>query len=251
MAEPWSPEDKAQELEGVRQEWSNCTSCLLSETRNNVVFGSGNPNADILLIGEAPGEEEDKSGNPFIGESGILLEALFEMVGIDRDHEFLTNLVACRPPKNRDPSSLEIKTCWHRLINIIYIIDPILVVPIGAEALKAFASGRELSILKKHGEVFSSCHPTKRIPGDQMGLDTPGMLFPRKDKEKKEYTLDYDMIPIVHPSYILREDHIEKGKPLNIGVPSSWCAKTLEDLKKIRHYVDVLKARHEDPRCAI
>jgi uracil-DNA glycosylase family 4 len=250
--EPWTPEWRAEELDAQMNTWSDCRACLLCAERHNVVFGMGNPCASILFVGEAPGEEEDKSGMPFHpqGRSGELFNALLEYAGIDRDLEFVTNLVGCRPPGNRNPTQQEKKSCWHRVLNIIYTIDPLIIVPVGVEALKTFA-GRAVSIKDSHGEIFSSPHPSVRLPNDpQAGAEVVGHLFPKKGSDKREYTLDYDMIPIVHPSFILREDGVEDDKPINFS-PSSWATKTLEDLKKIRYYAEILKARYAKPNCAI
>jgi uracil-DNA glycosylase len=250
--EPWTPEWKADELNKLYQDWSGCTSCLLSATRSNVVFGAGNPCADIMFVGEAPGEQEDYYGLPFQppGRSGELFDALLNEAGIDRANEFVTNLVGCRPPENRDPSVQEKKSCWHRIVGLIYIIDPLIIVPVGVEALKTFA-GRAVSIKETHGEIFSSPHPSVRLPNDgQSGAETTGHLFPRKGPDKREHTLDYDMIPIVHPSFILREDGVDDKTGIAF-TPTSWATKTLDDLKKIRYYVDILKKRYEKPTCAI
>ena len=91
-------------LEELKKECEACRKCELCESRNNIVFGFGNPNADIMLIGEAPGENEDLSGMPFVGRSGKLLDEFLNSVGLDRNENvYIANMLKCRPPKNRDP----------------------------------------------------------------------------------------------------------------------------------------------------
>jgi uracil-DNA glycosylase family 4 len=241
----WTPEWKAEKLAFLADLWSDCGSCDLCQTRTNVVFGTGNPNADILFVGEGPGADEDISGIPFCGESGSLFDALLSLANISRGDTYITNIVACRPPNNRDPMKVERDACRPRLNEIIYIVDPLVIVPIGAEALKALARGRDWSILDHHGTVFSSPRPEFRILGDPNGVEIPGRLFPRKGDDKKEHTLDYDMIPIVHPAFVLRTDGYDPKKP--VFPQNGWAVKTVRDLEKIATYVETIKARYANP----
>jgi len=237
----WSPAWKDLRLASLRAVWENCGACDLCQTRQHVVFGEGNPDADIVFIGEGPGEEEDKSGRPFWGASGSALDVLFAQTGIPRESVYITNLIGCHPPDNRVPQKVEREACWGRLQEILYLVDPLVVVPVGADALKALG-GRDCGIIENHGAVFSSPSPQFRIPGDPNGLEIQGRLFPRKGDDKKEYTLDYDMIPIVHPSYILRTDGWDKKHP---AFPSDgWMVKTLRDLRKIKAYVASTKEHY-------
>jgi uracil-DNA glycosylase family 4 len=247
--ELWTREWKEACLEELRAAWSECQACPLANVRHNVVFGSGNPEADILFVGEAPGEAEDESGIPFHGDSGGLLEALMAGAGLNREDTYITNLIACRPPGNRDPQRDERDPCWTRLNEIIYLVDPLIVVPIGAQALKALARGRDWSIRDYQGHLFSSPSSSFHSPSDPNGLEVQGRLFPRKREDKREVCLTYDMIPIVHPAFILREDGWDPKKPK--FPPNGWAVKTIRTLIKIRQYVETLKTRRLDPRSAV
>ena len=108
--------------ERLYTECSNCTSCALFESRTNCVFGAGSTSADLLFIGEAPGENEDKSGTPFVGRAGKLLNEYLDAVGIERNSVYITNILKCRPPKNRDPLPSEEDACidfLHRQIALL------------------------------------------------------------------------------------------------------------------------------------
>jgi len=247
--EPWTREWKEACLEELRAAWAECQACPLSQTRKNVVFGNGNPDADILFIGEAPGEAEDESGTPFNGDSGNLFNALLVGAGLEREQVYITNLIACRPPGNRDPQKDEKDSCGIRLNEIIYLVDPLIIVPIGAQALKALARGRDWSIKDHHGHLFSSPSTSFHSPSDPNGLEVQGRLFPRKRADKREVCLTYDMIPIVHPAFILREDGWDPKKPK--FPPNGWAVKTIRALIKIRDYVEILKTRRQDPSSAI
>lgn len=99
------------EWEALRQECLHCHACTLAETRTNVVFGVGREDAEIMIIGEAPGANEDKQGEPFVGRGGKLLDDMLKMIGLDRSRLYITNSVKCRPPENRDPMNTEKDAC--------------------------------------------------------------------------------------------------------------------------------------------
>jgi uracil-DNA glycosylase family 4 len=246
MSEPWSREWKEQKLYQLYEEWKNCTSCPLSKTRNEVVFGAGNPDAHLLLISEGPGEEEDATGEPFCGKSGQLLRALITNAGLSWNNLYVTNVVGCRPTDeqgaNRDPSTGERDACMPRVNQILYIVDPWIVVPVGRAALKALAKGRDWAITEQHGKVFSSPAPAYRYTGDSNSADIPGKVFPKRDDAKKEVNLEYDLIPILHPSYLLREDDIDpaKGKFPSDGLTQ----RTFEDIKDIRRFLLTLEKEY-------
>ena len=124
-------------LEELKQEILICSKCPLAKTRNNVVFGNGNPNAEIMLIAEAPGFYEDKSGIVFQGKSGELLDKILAASGFNRDdHIFISNIVKCRPPNNREPNNNEKTACIPYLYRQIDLIDPKIIILLGATALK-------------------------------------------------------------------------------------------------------------------
>ena len=124
-------------FELLKQEVDNCTKCELSKTRTNVVFGEGFNKAEIMCIGEGPGYYEDIQGRPFVGKSGQLLDKILNVCGFTReDHVFIGNIVKCRPPNNRDPLSEEREACLPYLLSQIELIDPKIIILLGATALK-------------------------------------------------------------------------------------------------------------------
>lgn len=118
-------------LDRVQKSVAECTLCPLAATRNNIVFGAGNKNADVMLCGEAPGKNEDEGGLPFVGTAGKRLDALLEVAGLEREDIFIANVVKCRPPKNRDPRPEEIKACSPFLAAQIEAIKPRILVTLG------------------------------------------------------------------------------------------------------------------------
>ncbi len=129
----------------------DCKKCKLCTTRTNIVFGCGNKNADIMMIGEGPGADEDKQGNPFVGKAGQLMNKAFEGVGIVRDEIYITNIVKCRPPQNRVPEDDEAKACLNYLRNQVILVNPKIIVLLGSTALKNIL-GKEYSITASRGK---------------------------------------------------------------------------------------------------
>jgi len=115
----------------LQQRVENCTSCGLHRTRTRTVFGVGNPDADWMIIGEAPGQQEDRRGEPFVGRAGKLLDQMLLAAGLDRQSVFIANVLKCRPPGNRDPSVEEATTCRHYLERQIELIQPRIVLAVG------------------------------------------------------------------------------------------------------------------------
>ena len=132
------------------QEISSCRKCpVLAENRTRVVPGSGADDADIMLIGEAPGWHEDQQGIPFVGQAGVFLNELISSIGMNREQVYITNVVKCRPPNNRDPLPEEIQTCRTWLNQQIELIQPKIIVTLGRYSLAMFFPGK--SIGKVHG----------------------------------------------------------------------------------------------------
>ena len=131
----------------------NCEKCKLCKTRKNIVFGSGNKNADIMFIGEGPGADEDEKGEPFVGKAGKLMDKAFEGVGIDRKNVYIANIVKCRPPQNRVPEKDEATACIGYLRNQVMLIKPKIIVLLGSTALKNIL-GEEYSITKVRGNFI-------------------------------------------------------------------------------------------------
>ena len=138
------------ELERLSAEWGSCTRCPLSEGRTQVVVGSGDPDADLMFVGEAPGYHEDRQGIPFVGQAGQLLTSLIEGIGLSREEVFIANVLKCRPPGNRDPQPGEIGSCEPHLFRQISLIRPTLVCTLGNFATKLL-SGKPAGITRVHG----------------------------------------------------------------------------------------------------
>lgn len=128
---PTSEVDKGELLNAFNQQIKDCTKCRLSEGRNKFVFGVGNPDADVLFIGEGPGKDEDLKGEPFVGRAGQLLDKILAAIGFDRHLVYIANIVKCRPPNNRDPQPDEMAMCLPYLLQQIQIIDPLFICCLG------------------------------------------------------------------------------------------------------------------------
>lgn len=169
------------DLEAIAAEARTCTRCALSTGRTHVVFGMGNPRADLLFVGEGPGADEDSAGLPFVGRSGKLLDRLIaEEMGITRADCYIANVVMCRPPANRDPRPDEIAACRPWLQAKLSGIDPLVVVTLGNVATRALL-GRTEGITRLRGNVYPwngrflvpTYHPAAVLRGSTGSM--PGM----------------------------------------------------------------------------
>ena len=160
-------------IETLEDEYKTCTRCPELQEKTQVVFGSGNKNADILFIGEAPGANEDRQGIPFCGASGQVLNQLLESVGLSREDIFITNTILCRPPNNRNPKKEEMGNCADRLDSLIQIMQPKVIVTIGNFA-------------------------TQRVLGQTGITKIRGKSFPKLIAGKKR-----TIIPVIHPATFL------------------------------------------------
>mgnify|MGYP001772584082 CR=1 FL=1 len=159
----------------------SCQRCPLAQNRSQVVFGEGRAPAELMLIGEAPGEVEDQTGRPFVGPAGQLLTKILESAGISREEVYITNVVKCRPPGNRVPTKEEMAACWEWLAAQIGLIRP--------------------KILATLGNT-----PTQWLLGKNEGIHAlRGQFFPWKG--------GIEVFPMFHPSYLLRNPGTEKGSP--------------------------------------
>jgi len=140
----------ATELGVFATEVAGCTKCRLAEGRTQVVFGVGDPNADLMFVGEAPGYHEDQQGKPFVGQAGKLLDNLLAGIGLARDQVYVANVLKCRPPGNRDPQPDEIEACESHLFRQISLIEPKVVATLGNFATKLL-SGKPTGITRVHG----------------------------------------------------------------------------------------------------
>ena len=124
-----------EKMEELIEQIKNCNKCKLCNTRQNIVFGCGNVNANLMFIGEGPGADEDMQGEPFVGKAGKLMNNAFDIVGIKREDVYIANIVKCRPPNNRDPEQDEVLSCINYLRNQVMIINPKIIVLLGRIAL--------------------------------------------------------------------------------------------------------------------
>lgn len=170
------------QLEEIREKCNQCKKCSLYKSRTNVVFSDGIPNHKLMLIGEAPGFYEDQKGRPFVGKAGQLLDKIFESVGLSRKSDvYICNTLKCRPPENRDPLPEEKEACREFLDAQIEILKPKIIIICGKVALSSMLN-TSLGITKVRGQWFDGPNGSK-------------------------------MMPIFHPSYLLRNDSREKGSP--------------------------------------
>lgn len=139
--------------EELQNECSRCRACALSATRKNVVFGVGNTEAEVLFIGEGPGANEDEQGLPFVGAAGKLLDNMLAMIGLKREAVYITNIVKCRPPQNRDPLNVEQDACIGYLRRQAALMKPKIIVCLGRIAAKAIIK-EDFKITQEHGQWF-------------------------------------------------------------------------------------------------
>ena len=137
-------------LEKLKKECLSCRACAHCESRSNVVFGVGNQNADIMFVGEGPGEQEDLQGIPFVGAAGKLLDDMLSIIDIDRTNCYIANIVKCRPPRNRDPEEMEQEACIDYLFRQIELVNPKVIVCLGRVAAKRLIH-QDFRITREHG----------------------------------------------------------------------------------------------------
>ncbi|MCP3974376.1 MAG: uracil-DNA glycosylase [bacterium] len=147
-------QERASQLEVLATEAAACTACELADSRTNVVFGYGDPDADLMIVGEGPGQREDEQGLPFVGRSGQLLDQLLDEIDLRReDNVYIGNVVKCRPPGNRDPRQTEIDSCKDYLRQQLRLVDPKVVVTLGNFSSKLLLR-TETGITRLRGRAF-------------------------------------------------------------------------------------------------
>ena len=139
--------------ESLKRDCAGCRCCSLGETRHKLVFGVGNAQAEVMLIGEGPGEQEDLQGVPFVGPAGKLLDDMLEMIDLDRQKVYIANIVKCRPPRNRDPLNVEQEACRSWLDRQIALVNPKIIVCLGRIAAMALIR-EDFRITREHGQWF-------------------------------------------------------------------------------------------------
>ena len=144
-----TPDERKQALDEIATEVRGCTRCPLHLQRNNAVPGEGHPDTEVVFVGEGPGYNEDQQGRPFVGAAGTLLNELLGRIGWRRDEVYITNVVKCRPPGNRDPEPHEVEACAPYLRRQLEVLDPAVVVTLGRHSLQTFRPGARISAV--HG----------------------------------------------------------------------------------------------------
>jgi len=192
--------EKAAELEKIADQVKQCRKCELGSLRTNTVPGEGNPNARIMFIGEAPGADEDAQGRPFIGRAGQLLDKIIKGCGLKRSDVFIGNILKCRPPENRDPRADEIISCLPYLQRQIEILDPEIIIALGAHAAKTL-----LNTTKSIGQLRGQFHEY------YTGIGKPPVK----------------LMPTYHTAYLLRNYSQENRR------------KVWEDMKKVLVELDL------------
>ncbi len=137
--------------EELEESIKDCNKCKLCNTRQNIVFGTGNKTTNLMFIGEGPGADEDRLGEPFVGRAGKLMNLAFEILGIDREEVYIANVVKCRPPANRNPEEDEAIACLNYLRNQVILVQPKIIVLLGSVALKNIL-GKEYGITASRGK---------------------------------------------------------------------------------------------------
>ncbi|MBI1823425.1 MAG: uracil-DNA glycosylase [Nitrospirae bacterium] len=173
-----SPVKSCQTLEEIQTWMGDCQRCKLNTTRNHIVFGTGNSHPDLVFVGEGPGADEDDQGKPFVGRAGQLLTKMIEAMGIKREEVYITNVVKCRPPANRNPEPEEIRACSPFLENQLKVLKPRVICTLGT-----FASQTLLKTDEKISRLRGRFHPYE------------GML----------------LMPTYHPAYLLRNPSEKKS----------------------------------------
>jgi len=170
----------------------DCKKCILHKTRRNIVWGYGNKKSPIMIIGEAPGRNEDIKGKPFVGRAGIILDEILDILDLTRDDVYITNVVKCRPPNNRNPTDNEIESCFEYFNSELQEIDPKIIIPMGKFATR--------QILKIYKQPFNNISESR------------GQTYMTFDKKM--------ICPLYHPAALIYNNSlmdVMKRDVLNIG----------------------------------
>ena len=178
--------DKLSALQSIRDFIGDCTRCRLSQQRNTIVFADGNPDADIMFVGEGPGADEDAQGLPFVGKAGQLLNNMITAMGIHREDVYIANVVKCRPPGNRTPERDECDTCGPFLLQQIDTVKPKIVVALGATAAKYLLNAQD-SMNNLRGKIYE-------VRGIPLVVTYHPAYLLRDPRQKKEAWADLQMV---------------------------------------------------------
>jgi uracil-DNA glycosylase len=188
-------------LQEFYEQIKDCQKCALAASRTQVVFGDGNPHAEIMFVGEAPGFHEDRQGKPFVGAAGKLLDQLLEEIGIQRSEVYIANVIKCRPPDNRNPRAEEIESCKPYLFKQIELIGPKVVCTLGNFSTQLLL-GKKVGITKVRGQAFQQgayvvvpmLHPAAALHREGM------MEAVKEDFRKLRQILDQGLAPSAPPT---------------------------------------------------
>jgi uracil-DNA glycosylase family 4 len=181
-----SPVDKVAALSEIREDLGDCKRCPLHRGRKNLVFGVGNPNAELMFVGEGPGADEDEQGEPFVGRAGQLLNNMIAAMGLRREDVYIANVVKCRPPNNRTPEREECDTCSPFLLRQIEVIRPKVIVALGAVAAKNLLSVND-SMSNLRGRFYD-------FRGIKLAVTYHPAFLLRDPRQKKEAWKDLQMV---------------------------------------------------------
>jgi uracil-DNA glycosylase family 4 len=211
---------QADELAALATSVAGCTRCPLAAGRTQVVFGSGDPAADLMFVGEAPGFHEDQQGVPFVGQAGKLLERLLAGIGLERREVYIANVIKCRPPGNRDPQPEEIEACESYLFRQVELIQPRVVATLGNFATKLL-SGKPTGITRVHGQDQETTIGGRRVLlyplyHPAAALYTPAMLkVLESDFARLPELLGREPAPVAAPEPLLR---VVTEAPVQLGL---------------------------------
>jgi uracil-DNA glycosylase len=211
---------RADELAALGASAAECTRCPLAAGRTQVVFGSGDPAADLMFVGEAPGFHEDQQGVPFVGQAGKLLERLLAGIGLERRGVYIANVIKCRPPGNRDPQPEEIEACESYLFRQVGLIQPRVVATLGNFATKLL-SGKPTGITRVHGQEQETTIGGRRVLlyplyHPAAALYTPAMLkVLESDFARIPELLGREPAPVAEPEPLLR---VVTEAPVQLGL---------------------------------
>lgn len=183
---PIAPAEKAAALAAIREELGECTRCALSYGRNKIVFSDGDPNAELMFVGEGPGADEDEQGIPFVGRAGHLLNNMITAMGLSREQVYIANIVKCRPPGNRVPEFSEATTCSPFLLRQIDVVRPKVIVALGATAA-TYLLGRKSALSLLRGN-WHTCR------GAKLAVTYHPAFLLRDPRQKKETWKDLQMV---------------------------------------------------------
>ncbi|HLY15111.1 MAG TPA: uracil-DNA glycosylase [Candidatus Limnocylindrales bacterium] len=211
--------DRAAGLDAIAREVRACTNCRLHQTRTLAVPGEGSPDTEVVFVGEGPGFNEDRQGRPFVGRAGVLLGKFLGSLGWRREDVFITNIVKCRPPENRDPEPDEIAACAPYLRRQLEILDPALVVTLGRHSLGRFMPGERIS--QAHGTARPIDPATGAANALAFALYHPAAALRAPDIERTSYD-DVARIPAALIEARARRDSagVPEPEPVPVSAPA-------------------------------